>query len=375
MTTDPDPPISPHARLALGIALADVQYVFGALMRPADTIGKALFVQWGLMTSYEAQRHVAAALGSEFSPVWDPDMAKSARMAGKFFDDRKRTIEDLADYFRRINSTNRGVFFAPHRRGPAFDFLRTDLGILLHDGIPMTTSVSGLFATGVNPDEPFSYEAHGPRLSKLTEQVGRTFASLGATQRHSGPAPFDPSRFTWRDADSASLSDAVFEGVFNSSMTLAMMTLQGAARTANHLSRSECCTQCAAAALKHRYVVAYQALVSLRLLRPNTMLPASAQARIDAILDTPESAHMMTDEYRRLRNGWLHLGLTDVPHDDDEDALSLERTVDHYTRGESIAEVASVTDVALNAVASALDEWCMSPKTASMPLSSILQVP
>ncbi|MFS0700028.1 hypothetical protein AB6N24_08670 [Cellulomonas sp. 179-A 4D5 NHS] len=375
MSTPAPPTPDPPAALALAIALADLQYLHSALIRPNDPTSGWLFVQWAVMTSYEARPHIAAAIGvKQSAAAWDVDMATAARMAGKFFDDKKRTIEDLADYFDRLRARNREQFFPADRPfGRTFDFLRTDLSVLLYDDIPITTSIGGFFSIGASPDESLASTALGPRLAKLTEEVGRLMRQLNAELTHAGPVPFEASRFAARDVNTGKLSDTVFEGMFDTAMALAMLTIQGSARAAHHLSHSTCCALCVFAALKHRYVVAYQALVSLRRLRTDSALPPSARTIIDAVLDTPECAHMLTDGYRRLRNGWLHLGLSDVPHDGN--TLYLSQMIEHYTGGESVARVVAVTDTALGVVATALDEWCMRPKIASKPLASILHVP
>ena len=81
----------------------------------------------------------------------------------------------------------------------------------------------------------------------------------------------------------------------------------------------------------------------------------------------------MAQGFRKLRNGLLHLGLTDVPIGPSA-RLSLTDVIGHYT-GATDWDAEAAVDRALGVVAGSLEDWCMAAPLGGRGILSMLQHP
>lgn len=353
-----------HVELAQALMRADLSYSGGALLRGPDVTGGWLFVQHAVMTAYEARQYLSRQLGEAVPlSMWREDMAGAARNAGKYFDDSTRLLPGVVAFFEELLRAIELSFLPADRPAPWFDFLRDDFAVLMFRGLPITTNVGGYFAVGAAPHEVASTEQLGLRVRDLAAGIGQMLAHSGADtqQGHQGPLPFKDEEFDWWDGRSSRSLRAVFGGCLRPAMAAALMTVQGAALTANELARTTCCPDCQFAAFKHRLIVTYQSLASLDQLNKSDVSVGAVGRRYlgEALGDDGGAAVILSRKFRALRNGLLHLGLSDVPLDS-MGRLAMDEVVLHYTGAASVAVVVTQVDDALAHVADTLIKWCLS---------------
>lgn len=373
MTTSPG---TPQSDLAVALARADLAYLCAALMRPDDPTRGWVFLQYAVMTSYEARRYVRLQVGIEApKAMWPEEMAAAARTSGKFFDDNRRYLPGVVDHFAGLIAANRSFFRPEVRRARWLDRVRRDMAVLLLEGVPVMTNVGGFFIAGLQPGQLRKQDELGPRLRDLAAGVGQTTAWIGAPQDHRGPLQLDAERFAWRDAHTAQVVAEVFCGDFDSPLAVAMLTIQNAVTAANLMSRTDCCASCRAAAVKHRLIVAYQAALALRQLRESgPMLSPAGAAHLQHALTDPHCVTLLGPGYRKLRNGLLHFGLTDLPVEAGS-TLSLDEVLCRYTEEDSVAGVVATIEGALTAIARALEAWCLTGPKGGKGLHALLHWP
>ena len=367
----------PHSALAIALASADLAYLYGALMRPDDPAQHWLFIQYAVMTSYETRLYREKQLGVEVpDALWPEEIAEAARMSGKYFDDKRRGyLPGLVSYFGELIAANQAYFLPEGRPAPELDSLRDDLAVLLLDGVPVVTNVGGFFAAGMRPDQVTNQDELGFRVHDLAAGVGQTVAWVGAPQDHPGPFEFTAERFEWWDAHEEEVVREVFCGDFDPPLAVAMLTIQNAATAADRLSRTECCESCQIAALKHRMIVAYGCAVSLQhLLASNPTLSAAGTTYLKQALNDLHCVKLLEPGYRKLRNGLLHLGFTDIPVASGF-ALTIDDVLCRYTGEGSTADVLDTIDGAIAAIARALEGWCLTPPEGGRGLRAVLHRP
>jgi hypothetical protein len=334
-----------------------------------------VFLQYAVMTSYETRHYFQKQVGVEPpETLWSEETAAAARNAGKYFDDNRRFLSGVVDYFAELIAANRSFFLPEARRARWLDRLRRDMAVLLLDGVPVMTNVGGFFTAGIGPSQVIGQDELGSRLHDLAAGVGQTTAWIGAPRDHRGPSEFDAERFEWWDARAAEVLREVFCGDFDPPLAVAMLTIQNAATAADRLSRTDCCGACKTAAIKHRLIVAYQSTVSLRqLLESNLSLSAAGATYLEQALDDPHCAKLEPG-YRKLRNGLLHLGLSDIPVAP-ASALTTDAALCYYTGEDSPTDVVDTIEGAIAAIARALEGWCLTPPEGGMGLRAVLHRP
>lgn len=366
----------PYVALSVSLARADLSYVHGALMRDNDPTARWVFLQYAVMVSFEARRYVERELQIPApEALWPEDMASAARTSGKYFDDNRRFLTGVVSYFDELIEANRATFYPEYRRAKWLDWMRRDLAVLLLDGVPVATNISGYFSAGLSPAQLLDRAHLGAQIHDLAAGVGQTIAWLQAGQGHRGPLDFEFDRFEWRDAKAAEALRQVFGGDLQPPVAAAMMTVQSAASGAQRLAQTTCCAQCVTAAFKHRLIVAYQSSVALRhvLQSPRAVSP-EGKALLATALSDPACVHLLGAGYRKLRNGLLHLGLTDVPTPHDSQ-LTMADVICHYTGAQSPEEVVTTVDQALGVVTRSLEAWCLTAPPDGPGLSRVLYRP
>ena len=364
--------------LALRMTMDDLRYATGSALSAASAGGTHPklwgFVQWGVMVAYEGHKRLANAHSLNMELGWDSEVAAAARHSGKFFDDRWLSLDGVIGRFEELLASNHAAYFPPNRRGRAFDFLRHDLSIMIADGEVVLTNVSGYFMMGMPPTTVSDLEAVGPLGHRLTMGIGEATAAftgetLDAIREH-GNSDLPP--VSWWDATSSKALASAFGGELSPPLAIAVMTVQSAVQIARRWARASCCPACVRAARKHRFIVLYQALRSLELLRDaDRDLGRVGATHVEAALRDHDE--LLGVPFRRLRNGWLHLGTTDLATELPSDATSTD-----LVRGYADMDLDafdSVVDGALDEIARVLNMWILQPDKRGRTLLDDLHSP
>jgi hypothetical protein len=348
----------PIEAVALEIARADMHYVSTALigLPSAAAAAETALLQYGVMAAYEAKLHFKKTLAWDLPAEWDADTARAARMSGKFFADTKRNIEGVVAHFDELLQANYGAFYEPQRRGGRLlDFLRTDMSVILRDEIPYSSLISAHYLLGFGPAETGGEGTVGPSVLKLSTGFGNVARALlrdsDILSHEHAPIP----EFAWFNTKSKVAFPRLFEGKLDTSLTAALLTVQGISMSAVHSESRVLCDWCESAARKHRFVALFQALTAIKILgeKATTRLPG----QMAAFLRHPESMWIL--EQAKLRNGLVHLGLQDIASDLAAGS-TIEDAVHAYT-GQDPDEVARRVADHLFRFTDALTNWMLSP--------------
>lgn len=139
------------------------------------------------------------------------------------------------------------------------------------------------------------------------------------------------------------------------------------------VATSNCCNDCRFAAFKHRLVVAHHAVRSLTKLNETPSLNKAIRARAESLLDDPGLAEVL--RLRSLRNGLVHLGLSDVPSkvfaaDDPVDGVIM-----HYASGQGYADIDALVNRALAILNEQLTQWLLKPPDGGIGFAGLLRQP
>lgn len=371
--------MQPHERLALRIATGDLRYVSGSAISAAT--GEDLhprvwpFTQWGAMVAYETQKYLGRNGGQSLELSWDPAIAEAARHSNKFFEDKGLEIDGVVRQFQLLLEANYDAYF-PKGRDHGLDPLRNDLSVIVLDGELLLTNVSGFFMTGVPVEHASDLTAMGPHARRLAVGIGQatralTGASVGQVFEHGNKDQTTP---TWWDTKSYEALPNAFAGALDPPVAMAMLTLLSTVQSARYWARADCCSDCASAASKNRFVTLYQAVRSIERfwLEGHVKKQSTAQKCVEDILDaTAES--VLTHSLRRLRNGWLHLGLGNVagllPSDPTVGDVVLAYT------GMTMSQLDELVDDGLVAFAKTMNAWALSPTPMGSNLTDYLVEP
>lgn len=346
----------PIEQVAVQVASADMHYVLSSLVgSPGDAVAAELaLVQYGAMSAYEMQLHFRVAAGWELDPGWDPVTAKGARMSGKFFADTKRNLGGVIEHFDDLLATNRGAFF-PSRRLKLVDRFRTDLSVVTVAGRPYMTSVSGHYLTGLQPSQTAELGSAGPVAQRLAQGVGRIGGAMSEATGLRLHEPLTTPPFEWWNARSEEALPRLFGGRLTPALAASLMTVQSIVMSAVRSADRVRCGWCERAARKHRFVATFQAATALRILRDDGahQLPTA----VAAFLDGPEVLWLL--QQRKLRNAYVHLGMSDI-----RDRIAEDDTIDAaivaYT-GIAAADVDGRVQAVLLELASVATEWMLTP--------------
>ena len=366
--------------LALRMTMDDLTYASGSALSAATSGGTHPklwgFVQWGVVVAYEGHKHLANAHSLDLELGWDPEFAAAARHSSKFFVDRWLSLDGVIGRFEQLLASNHAAYFPPNRRRRAFDFLRHDLSIMIANDEVILTNVSGYFMMGTPPTTIADLEAIGAQGHRLTMGIGEATAAftgetLDAIRQHGNS---DLPAVSWWDATSSKALASAFGGELPPPLAIAVLTVQSALQIARRWAHASCCPACVRAARKHRFIVLYQALRSLELLRVSGRgLGRVGAAHVEEALRQHKDVDLLSAPFRRLRNGWLHLGTTDLATELTADATSTD-----LVRGYADMDLDAfdaVVDRALDDVARALNVWILQPYARGRTLLDHLHSP
>ncbi|MFF1831165.1 hypothetical protein [Paenarthrobacter sp. NPDC058040] len=364
------PDLEPIEAIALEIARTDMHYVAATFLNasPALATAEIALLQYGVMAAYESQVYFGKSLGWKLEAGWAVDIAKAARMSGKFFADNKRNLEGVVTHFDKLLRANHGAFF-PAKRAKFFDFLRDDLSVITIDGRPYTSLLSAHYLTGLGPSETASLDSVGPAIHKLSVGIGNVAGILlqGSDLAMHALPPM-PSIEFW-DTKSAEAINRLFGGALSQSLAAALLTVQSIAVTAERGTARAACLACEAGARKHRFVALFQSVTSLAILRK--VAPELVPAEMHAFLDEPESQWLLSQ--RKLRNGLIHLGMQDIAPQ-----IKPGDTIDHavaiYTKLAADEVSARISDH-LSRFITVLTTWMLKPTTEGKIFMTALRRP
>jgi hypothetical protein len=365
-----------HQQLSLVIAASDLLYVSGSILNSADHLRSWPFTQWGAMVSFETCKTLHEVHGVDVKFDWEDDVAAAARHGGKFFDGRSSQLDSVIADFRSLAEATHTAFYPSDRRGRAFDFLRNDLAVFTDGDELVLTNVTGHFMVGLSPDRGLEMESWGPHVLALTTGIGQLAATLAAGtleqfQEHGSRTPADLQ--SW-DANISTLVPAAFGGELENSLALAVISIYSTVQAARRWGHAECCAWCETASLKHRFVVLHHAVRSVQQLAPRAEgIGPIATRHVSAILEAKGVLAVTTPPFRRLRNGWFHLGLGDIASKLPPEPTLLT-PVSAYT-DMAPAEFEKLVDASLSSVASEIGAWIAERGTDGSSWFDHLQVP
>jgi len=309
------PEVNVHQRLSLAIAVSDLRYSAGSLLDAIEHPRSWPFTQWATMVAFEAQKHVRDVHQCEVEAGWEEMVASAARHGGKFFDGRRRQLDNVVEDFRELTEATHRAFYPHDRRGRFFDFLRNDLSVVGDGREVVLTNVSGHFMVGLPPDRGIDMQSWGPHLDTLGAGIGQiTRAFLGNSAAEvSEHGSRSSTSLKWWDGKVAEVRSAIFGGELDTELAMAVISIHSTVQAARRWAHAECCADCSAASLKHRFVVLHHAIRSLHQLSPRSeQLGRTAQKHLGGIVESTALQLLVEQPFRRLRNGWFHLGLGDI---------------------------------------------------------------
>ncbi|HVF20886.1 MAG TPA: hypothetical protein VNA14_11690 [Mycobacteriales bacterium] len=376
MTDAVDREVAPAARLGLLLARADLGYI-GAAIGGGVSERALAFLQHGVLVAFEAYEFCSRQLGIDMPDLsWDKTLATAARNTGKFFDDNRRDLGELTADVNALADAMRQSFTVGWRRrlARAVGIQNPDLGVMSVTFVPVHTSVTIAYHAGSRVPGPDPIAQASRAAYDLAQGVGQIAVALGANvAMHRPPATELDGEWSWGDGESPACYAAAFAGDLRVSHVPLMLMLHGAVATAALLAGTDCCSECRVAAFKHRFVVAHHVTRSLVKLRRAGVLEPAATTRVDAMLGEEPVVAVMG--MRALRNGLLHLGLSDVPASVFASADPLGAVVAHYAAGRSFGEVRGVTDEAVAGLHAHLTEWLLAAAPGATGFAGVLRPP
>ncbi|MEF2254348.1 hypothetical protein [Microbacterium schleiferi] len=355
-------PVELHEKLSMTIAASDLQYVAGSILGVGSHPRSWAMSQWGVMVTFELDQTLRRVHSADPGLGWEPTIAAAARHAGKFFDG-KRNLDEVLTSFRSLITSNEQVFF-PSRRVRALDLLRNDVSFITDGTELVLTSLSGQFMLGFPPEKILTLAEWGPHARALMAGVGQAAAWTFEGRDLDGFAAHGDHHddtVTWWDGKLSRVVPVAFAGELSLELALSLISIHSTVQAARRWTRTTCCAWCATASLKHRFVVLHHAARSFEMLsgRPDLLGPEATEHVRELMADVHVRT-VVTPPYRRLRNGWFHLGLGDI-------AQQLPRDPDLLTpvtlyAGIDPLDLDAFVDRGLDAVAALMNAWIVEPE-------------
>jgi hypothetical protein len=176
-----------------------------------------------------------------------------------------------------------------------------------------------------------------------------------------------------RDGESPECYAQAFAGEVPSQYVPLLLVLQNAAATAALVACSDCCSNCQFAAFKHRLVAAHHIARSLAKLHDTVPVGTVAGARVGALLGDPAVREVLA--LRALRNGLVHLGLSDVPAEAFTTEDPVHAVIEHYTSGRRYEDVYILVWGSLRHLHEELTQWLLEAPKGEVGFARLLQPP
>lgn len=268
------------------------------------------------------------------------------------------------------------AFYPEDRLGREFDFLRADLSVISDGPEVLLTNVTGHFMVGLPPHRGADIDSWGPHGHTLAMGIGQmanTLTEMGVEEL-SAHGNQTEDTVTWWDGEIAEVVPATFGGELGTDLAMAVISIHSTAQAARRWAHAECCESCMAASLKHRFVVLHHSVRSIQQLQERAeILGPIAAHYVQRLSDSADLQAVVSQPFRNLRNGWLHLGLGDIaavlP-----DSPNILTPVSAYTQME-IAEFTELVDHGLDQVAAGIGTWLAEPGAEGGSLFDHLRPP
>ena len=359
--------------LALRIARADLGYVRAAIQH-GPTERALAYLQYSVFVAYEARELCTRQLQIPMPELaWNPQLAAACRTSAKIFDDNSRDIAQLTSELGRLSDQTRKSFTRGWRPRlvrvlgwPAYD-----LSVIQFRDVPVATNVGLSFQAGTGAPVPNGIRAAGRLARDLAQGVGQMIVVLGAGKdAHRPPAEGAEAHWSWRDGASSACYAQAFSGELSTELVPLVLMLQGSVAVAELVTDTDCCSECRLASFKHRLVMAHHAARSLEKLAAAHSLGVQATTRVDDLLQRPAISAVLG--LRKLRNGLVHLGMSDVPADAFVADDPLRAVIRHYSGGADADHVEKSVRAALGILNRALTDWLFSAPDSGPGLRRLL---
>lgn len=365
-----------HEQLSMAIAASDIRYVAGRLLNARNHPRSWPFSQWGTMVAFETQKHLREVHELRLNFDWEDDVAAAARHGGKFFDGRPSQLESVVADFQVLAAATTTAYYPEDRLGLEFDFLRADLSVISDGPEVLLTNVTAHFMVGLPPHLGADIDSLGPHVHTLTTGIGQlasTLTQMGVEELSAhGKHTDDP--VTWWDGDIAGVVPATFGGELGTDLAMAVISIHSTVQAALRWAHAVCCESCIAASLKHRFVVLHHAVRSIQQLHERAeILGPIATSYVQMLSDSADLQAVVSQPFRNLRNGWLHLGLGDIAATL-PDSPNILTPVSAYTQME-IAEFAELVERGLDQLAAGIGAWIAEPGAEGASLFDRLRPP
>ncbi|MFE4837387.1 hypothetical protein ACFRAU_22240 [Arthrobacter sp. NPDC056691] len=365
-----------HEQVSVAIAATDLRYVAGSALSAGAHPRSWPMLQWGTMVTYEAQKNLRDVHKIELEFDWEDDVAAAARHGGKFFDGRAKQFDSVVTDFRELIEATHAAFYPDDRPGRGFDFLRDDLSVISDGPELLLTNVTGHFMAGLPPHRGIDMDSWGPHMKTLASGIGQLASilvseSVGDFSMHGNHSN---TRVAWWDGKISEVIPATFGGELTTELALGVISIYSTVQAARRWANVECCGSCDAAALKHRFVVLHHAARSIQQLysRADDFAPIALD-HVSSLAGSADLKTVTSQPFRRLRNGWLHIGLGDIAA-----ALpglpNVLSPVFAYTELE-IPAFAALVDRSLDRVAHGIGAWLAEPGADGSSLFDHLSPP
>jgi hypothetical protein len=365
--------LEPPAKVGLALARADLGYI-RAVIETTQAERALTFLPYAVLVAFEAHAFCTQQLGIRLPILaWNDELAAAVRTNNKLFDDSRRDLKALSRDIVLVAAETRAAFRGGWKRqlARALHIWNPDLSVLMLHDVPVSTNVSMGFHAAIQVPGPRNQEAAGRVVHDLAYGVGQMIAALGlAEQQHRAIALADMD-WIWGDGDSVVCYAEMFAGEIPDGSVPLLVLLQGASATAHFLADADCCNDCWLAAFKHRLVAAHHIARSLTIVRP-TLATSALTRRIDWLLDHEDVRTVQ--ELRALRNGLVHLGLSDAPLTLFAATDPATAVIEHYAQ-RSIGTANKQIKRALEHMQGRLTEWMLQSPPGGTGLLALLRPP
>lgn len=297
-----------------------------------------------------------------------PDALARSRHSIKLYEDSKRSVDEIAEYFEGIVSTHRQYFMAL----PRFAWARrwvTDLGLFRYHGAVIGTTHVYNYNLGIEPRELLvidAKEAQVDLLHSFTRMLGEYFGQLEPTVAAGPPgrsflAHINPQQFgPIDDRRSWEYYPTTFGAAGRRGLAPTLHLLQCAANTLlKFLDPEAIFVADVEAAFKLRYVTLYQVASSLHLLTQHDVVKdIGTAARVRQVTDLGLIARMLDPSARPLRNTLVHYGIDSrIDESHIEPAMPLGGLIEQFFPEHTFQELDRHLAVTVAEVAGVLDQW------------------
>lgn len=371
MEQAPEIELTPHQRFSVSMIVSDLRFVTKALTQ--DSWLAVAHLPYAVLVAYESERYLSKKTEIRLpEPDWPKDELTAVRMNFKIFDDTKRTARDILEGYGAAVSAHHEVFY-PKKRLRWVDWLRSDTSVACLDGHPVQNSVGFGLMVGVKPSLHDSETAR--YMHAVARGIGQWASNFGITiDDPHGADPVPLASLTVHDVKSHELAAQSFAGMASPALSSVLFTMAGGVGMARRTAHGSCCALCALSALKRKFVVAYHAALSLKILveDPDLDLGNNLRHRLREILDGTAS-RLLTPGCTRLRRGFVHYGIEDVPSSA-SNVVSLDDVMGEYLgmcASDAVVEISNAVD----AFDDEFSAWMLASPTGDPWLSRVLGRP